>query len=328
MAPILTVRGLTTVFGTGTHELRALDGVDLTVNAGQIVALVGESGSGKSLTGFSINGLLPGDARVTAGSIHLGDTDLRTLPPREMRQVRGRRVGMIFQDPMMTLNPVLRVETQMRDALLAHSPIARGAVRERLVQALAEVGIAAPEQRLRAWPRELSGGMRQRVAIATALLQSPQLVIADEPTTALDVTIQGQILALAQQLCRDRGTALVWITHDLAVVAGIADRVSVMYAGRVVEEGTVGAVLDTPAHPYTRGLIDSVAAGQPKGTRLSMIPGRMPLLSDLPQGCAFAARCAHRAALCDTTRPEPRPTGMGQTVRCHYPLTEPAGAMA
>lgn len=328
MAPVLSVRGLTTVFGNGAHELRALDGVDLTVHAGEIVALVGESGSGKSLTGFSINGLLPGDARVTAGRIELDGTDLRSLSPSQMRGVRGRQVGMIFQDPMMTLNPVLRVETQMRDALRAHDPLPRSALHARLVAALSEVGIAAPEQRLRAWPHELSGGMRQRVAIATALLHSPKLVIADEPTTALDVTIQGQILALAQKLCRERGTALVWITHDLAVVAGIADRVSVMYAGRVVEEGPVDAVLDTPAHPYTRGLIDSVAAGQPKGARLPMIPGRMPLLSDLPPGCAFAARCAHRTALCDTTRPEPRPTGTGQTVRCHYPLTEPAGAMA
>lgn len=328
MAPVLSVRGLTTVFGHGAHELRALDGVDLTVNAGEIVALVGESGSGKSLTGFSINGLLPAAARVTGGSMKLEDTDLRRLTQGEMRHVRGRQVGMIFQDPMMTLNPVLRVETQMRDALLAHVSLPRAKVRARLVAALAEVGIAAPEQRLRAWPHELSGGMRQRVAIATALLHGPQLVIADEPTTALDVTIQGQILALAQRLCRERGTALVWITHDLAVVAGLADRVSVMYAGRVVEEGPVDAVLDTPAHPYTRGLIDSVAASQPKGARLPMIPGRMPLLSDLPQGCAFAARCARRSAVCDVARPEPRATGAGQTVRCHHPLTEPAGALA
>lgn len=328
MAAVLTVRGLTTVFGTGNHQLRALDGVDLTVHAGEIVALVGESGSGKSLTGFSINGLLPGGARVTGGNIHLGDTDMRALPAGKMRQMRGRHIGMIFQDPMMTLNPVLRVETQMRDALCAHNPMPRSAVRARLVAALAEVGIAAPEQRLRAWPHELSGGMRQRVAIATALLHSPQLVIADEPTTALDVTIQGQILALAQKLCRERGTALVWITHDLAVVAGIADRVSVMYAGHVVEEGPVDAVLDTPAHPYTCGLIDSVAASHPKGVRLPMIPGRMPLLSDLPQGCAFAARCVRRSALCDRVRPDPRPIGSGQIVRCHHPLTEIAGASA
>ena len=175
MAPVLSVRGLTTVFGTGTHELRALDGVDLTVHAGEIVALVGESGSGKSLTGFSINGLLPGDARVTGGSVHLGDADLRSLTPRQMRQVRGRQVGMIFQDPMMTLNPVLRVETQMRDALRAHATLDKQAVRARLVAALSEVGIAAPEQRLRAWPHELSGGMRQRVAIATAMLHRPDL---------------------------------------------------------------------------------------------------------------------------------------------------------
>lgn len=325
MRPVLTVRGLTTVFGPPSAPLKALDGVDLTVHAGEFVALVGESGSGKSLTGFSINGLLPDAARVTEGQIRLGDLDLRAQTPPQMRALRGRRVAMIFQDPMMTLNPVLRIETQMYDALSAHERISRSAARPRLVQALSEVGIAAPEERLRAWPHELSGGMRQRVAIATALLHGPELVIADEPTTALDVTIQGQILALVQRLCRDRGTALVWITHDLAVVAGIADRVAVMYAGRVVEEGPVDAVLDTPAHPYTRGLIDSVAASHPRGARLPMIPGRMPMLSELPPGCAFAPRCSRRSPLCDSLAPLPLPGGQAQTVRCHHPLTENTG---
>lgn len=325
MRPVLTVRGLTTVFQATPVPLTALDGVDLTVHQGEFMALVGESGSGKSLTGLSITGLLPATARVTEGEISLGEIDLRAQGGAQMRELRGRKVAMIFQDPMMTLNPVLRVETQMYDALRAHERISRRAARPRLVQALAEVGIAAPEERLRAWPHELSGGMRQRVAIATALLHRPDLVIADEPTTALDVTIQGQILALVQRLCRDRGTALVWITHDLAVVAGIADRVAVMYAGRVVEEGPVDAVLDRPAHPYSRGLIDSVAASHPRGARLPVIPGRMPALTELPPGCAFAPRCSRRTGICDTQPPAPAPAGNAQTVRCHHPLTDAPG---
>jgi peptide/nickel transport system ATP-binding protein len=210
---------------------------------------------------------------------------------------------MIFQDPMMTLNPVLRIETQMTDALRAHESVSRRAARARCIAALEEVGIAAPEERLRAYPHQLSGGMRQRVAIAIALLHGPEIVIADEPTTALDVTIQGQILSVVQRLCREKGTALIWITHDLAVVAGIADRIAVMYAGRIVEQGPVDAILDAPAHPYTRGLIDSVPALHPKGVRLPQIPGRMPSLTELPPGCAFAPRCPRATAACAVPPP-------------------------
>jgi peptide/nickel transport system ATP-binding protein len=319
MEPVLTVRGLRTSFFTGGTELRALDGVDLTVGRGEIVALVGESGSGKSMTGYSITGLVTPPGRVVEGEIRLSGTDLRRLSPEGMRRMRGRRVAMIFQDPMMTLNPVLRIGTQIRDALHAHERPGRRATRERALAALAEVGIADPEARLRAYPHELSGGMRQRVAIAIALLHRPDLVIADEPTTALDVTIQGQILAVVQRLCRERGTALVWITHDLAVVAGIADRIAVMYAGRIVEEGPVDAVLDDPAHPYTRGLIDSVPATHPKGQRLPQIPGRMPSLAELPEGCAFAPRCPRRSAACGR-RPESTAIGPGRVARCFHPL--------
>ncbi len=321
MRPVLSIRGLRTSFLTAAGEVRALDGVDLDVGRGEIVALVGESGSGKSLTGFSINGLLSEPARVVGGEVLLDGTDLLTLGPEALRRVRGRRVAMIFQDPMMTLNPVLRVETQMTDALRAHERVGRRAARARLVTALAEVGIAAPETRLRNYPHQLSGGMRQRVAIAIALLHSPDLVIADEPTTALDVTIQGQILAVVQRLCRERGTALIWITHDLAVVAGIADRIAVMYAGRIVEQGPLDRVLDTPAHPYTRGLIDSVPATHPKGQRLPQIPGRMPALAELPASCAFAPRCPHRTAVC-ATRPEPAEVAPGQVARCFHPLVD------
>ncbi len=319
MAPVLTIRGLRTSFLIGRTELRALDGVDLQVAAGEILALVGESGSGKSITGYSITGLLSEPGRVMGGEVRLGDTDLLTLPAEAMRRIRGRRIAMIFQDPMMTLNPVLRIGTQMTDALRAHGRIGARAARARCIAALEEVGIAAAADRIRAYPHQLSGGMRQRVAIAIALLHGPDLIIADEPTTALDVTIQGQILSVVQRLCRERGTALIWITHDLAVVAGIADRIAVMYAGRIVEEGPVDAILDVPAHPYTRGLIDSVPAAKSRGTRLPQIPGRMPALTELPEGCAFGPRCSRRGAAC-AARPEPRTIAPGRRVRCFHPL--------
>jgi peptide/nickel transport system ATP-binding protein len=300
---VLDIRGLQTAFHIGGRDVRALDGIDLTVGKGEIVALVGESGSGKTITGFSITRLLAAPGRITGGEVRLGGVDLLNLTPEEMRRVRGRRVAMIFQDPMMTLNPVLRIETQMTDALRAHESVSRRAARARCIAALEEVGIAAPEERLRAYPHQLSGGMRQRVAIAIALLHGPEVVIADEPTTALDVTIQGQILSVVQRLCREKGTALIWITHDLAVVAGIADRIAVMYAGRIVEQGPVDAILDAPAHPYTRGLIDSVPASHPKGVRLPQIPGRMPSLTELPPGCAFAPRCPRATAACAVPPP-------------------------
>jgi peptide/nickel transport system ATP-binding protein len=325
--PVLDIQGLRTAFGTPGAEITALDGIDLVVNRGEIVGLAGESGSGKSLTGFAINGLISAPGRVTGGQVLFDGTDLLTLPPEAMRRVRGKRISMIFQDPMMTLNPVLRIETQMRDALRAHIRISRAAARDRCVAALEEVGIAAPAERMRAYPHQLSGGMRQRVAIAIALLHGPDLVIADEPTTALDVTIQGQILAVVQRLCRDRGTALIWITHDLAVVAGIADRLAVMYAGKIVEQGPLDAVLDAPVHPYTRGLIDSVPAASRKGQLLPQIPGRMPVLAALPQGCAFGPRCAHRSPACDT-RPGTREIAPGHQVRCFHPLRPSSEAAA
>ena len=320
MGRVLEVRGLSTSFFVPGAELKALREVDLHVERGEILALVGESGSGKSITGFSINGLLSPPGKVVAGEVRLGDTDLLTLSSEALRQMRGARVAMIFQDPMMTLNPVLRIETQMTDVLRAHGRIGRRAVRARCIAALEEVGIAAPRERLRAYPHQLSGGMRQRVAIATALLNDPEVIIADEPTTALDVTIQGQILALVQRLAKERGTALIWITHDLAVIAGIADRIAVMYAGRVVETGVVDDVIDRPAHPYTRGLIDSVPMANQKGGRLNQIPGRIPTLADLPEGCAFAPRCQRATMACAEPPPEVEVVP-GHTARCFHPLT-------
>ena len=313
---VLAVQGLRTAFDGPRGRVEALRDVSLSVDGGEILGLVGESGSGKSLTGFSITGLLGPGARVTEGSVRLRGRELIGLPAEEMRRIRGRRISMVFQDPMMTLNPVLKVGTQMRDALLSAGPLPRAEVRRRCAEALGEVGIPSPEDRLAAYPHQLSGGMRQRVAIAIALLHGPELVIADEPTTALDVTIQGQILALVQRMCRERGTALVWITHDLAVVAGIADRIAVMYAGQIVEQGSVDDVIDRPAHPYTRGLIDSVPT--PGRRRLSQIPGRMPALTELPEGCAFRPRCPRAAEPCRAPQPM-RPLGPREA-RCCRPL--------
>ncbi|MEM8586647.1 MAG: ABC transporter ATP-binding protein [Pseudomonadota bacterium] len=321
MTHVLELRNLDTSFFTEGGELRALQGVSLTVGSGEILGLVGESGSGKSLTGFSINGLISPPGRVVGGEVLLHGENVLDLSREAMRRIRGQNIAMIFQDPMMTLNPVLRVETQMRDALAAHLSLSRAEARARSIAALDEVGIPSPAERLRAYPHQLSGGMRQRVAIAIALLHQPDLIIADEPTTALDVTIQGQILALVQRLCRERGTALIWITHDLAVVAGIADRIAVMYAGRLVEVGPVDDVLDNPAHPYTAGLMDSVPSRGRRGRRLNQIPGRMPALTSLPEGCAFQPRCSRATDACRAPQ-ELQDIGPERKVRCIHPLTE------
>ncbi|MGH8800372.1 MAG: ABC transporter ATP-binding protein, partial [Casimicrobiaceae bacterium] len=255
---VLTVEGLRTHFFTKSGVIKAVDDVSFSVARGEVLGLVGESGSGKSMTGYSIMGLVDAPGRIVAGQLHFGGSDLARLPPAAMRRLRGNRIAMIFQDPMMTLNPVLRIETQMVETVLAHRRVPRPAARARARAALLQVGIASPDARLAAYPHQFSGGMRQRVAIAIALLNDPDLIIADEPTTALDVTIQGQILFEMQKLTRESGAALIWITHDLSVIAGLADRVCVMYAGRIVEQGTTADVLGAPRHPYTRGLLDSV----------------------------------------------------------------------
>jgi peptide/nickel transport system ATP-binding protein len=235
-----------------------------------------------------------------------------------MRHLRGSKIAMIFQDPMMTLNPVLRIDTQMIEAVRAHADVSRAAAYDRARETLVAVGMASPDERLRAYPHQFSGGMRQRVAIAIALLNEPDLIIADEPTTALDVTIQAQILFEAQKLCRDTGTAMIWITHDLTVVAGLADRICVMYAGRDVEHGTVDEVLDTPLHPYTHGLIGSVPSRNRRGRPLEQIPGMTPSMLDLPPGCAFRARCPRAAGEC-MQEPPVAAHGAGRTARCFYP---------
>jgi peptide/nickel transport system ATP-binding protein len=322
--PVLVVEGLRTHFFTKAGVVKAVDDVSFTVDRGEVLGLVGESGSGKSMTGYSLMGLIDPPGRIVGGSIVLDGIDLRALDAEAQRHMRGNRVAMIFQDPMMTLNPVLRIDVQMIEAILAHRKVSKDVARTRAREALVRVGIPSPDERLVAYPHQFSGGMRQRVAIAIALLNSPDLIIADEPTTALDVTIQGQILYEMQKLARESGTALIWITHDLSVVAGLADRVCVMYAGRIVEEGTCAQVLGHPVHPYTQGLLDSVPANNERGHRLKQIPGMTPSLLDLPPGCPFRERCAYATAICAES-PEMRAVGgPGQTVRCFHPLPVPA----
>ena len=300
---LLDVRNLQTHFVTGQGIARAVDDVSFHLQPGEILGLVGESGSGKSMTGFSILGLVDAPGKVVGGQVFFKGEYLLTMDAERLRGLRGNRIAMIFQDPMMTLNPVLRIDTQMIETLQAHQDISHAAAYDRALEVLGEVGIPSPAERLRAYPHQFSGGMRQRVAIAIALLNRPDLIIADEPTTALDVTIQSQILALVQELCRERQTSLIWITHDLSVVAGLADRVAVMYAGKIVETGTVEATLNHPSHPYTQGLLGAIPALHQRGTPLHLIPGNTPSLVNLPTGCAFAERCPQAHAACSVSPP-------------------------
>ena len=255
---VLDVDNLHTHFFTRRGLVRAVDGISFHVRKGEVLGLIGESGSGKSVTGFSIMRLVDAPGRIVEGQIRFLGQDLASLSEGQMRNLRGSRIAMIFQDPMMTLNPVLRIDTQMIDAVLAHDKVSKAEARIRARDALGKVGIPSPEERLKAYPHQFSGGMRQRVAIAIAMLHKPELLIADEPTTALDVTIQGEILSEMQKLCKETGTSLIWITHDLAVVAGLAHSICVMYAGKIVEYGSVDDVLDRPLHPYTQGLLRSI----------------------------------------------------------------------
>ena len=321
---LLQVRDLATHFSTRAGLAKAVDGVSFNVAAGEIVGLVGESGSGKSVTGYSILGLIDPPGRIAAGSVRLDGEELIGMPHARLRTLRGRRVAMVFQDPMSTLNAVLRVSAQMQLAMLAHGKPSAGEMRQRSLAALARVGIPDPERRLDAYPHELSGGMRQRVAIAIAFLNNPALVICDEPTTALDVSIQAQILVEMKTLVREAGVGLLWISHDLATVSVLASRLLVMYAGRIIEEGPTAEVLQRPRHPYTRGLIDSMPSRAAPGQDLVQIPGATPSLTNLPSGCAFRARCAHASAVCSTA-PEQTVEG-ARAWRCHHPMQTLAAA--
>jgi len=317
--PTLKLANLKTHFFTRDGAVKSVDGVEFEVNAGEVLGLVGESGSGKSVTGFSILGLIDPPGRIVDGRILYRGEDLAKATPERLRALRGRNIAMVFQDPMMTLNPVLRVDTQMIEAVRAHDKVDDATARTRALEALAQVGIPSPEARLRSYPHQFSGGMRQRVAIAIALLNRPDLIVADEPTTALDVTIQGQILFEMRKLCRDTGTALIWITHDLAVVAGLADRIAVMYAGRIVEHGPTATILERPRHPYTRGLIGSVPTRGHRGQALFQIPGMAPSPLRLPPGCAFQPRCDRATDAC-ATMPDLSDMAPGHQARCWHPV--------
>ena len=317
--PVLTVEDLKTHFFTKAGVVKAVDGVSFSVDAGKVLGLVGESGSGKTVTGFSIMGLVEPPGRIVSGKILLEGEDLLADNGAAMRSLRGGRLAMIFQDPMMTLNPVLRIDTQMIESVLAHQKVSHENARELARNALGRVGIPSPEERLKAYPHQLSGGMRQRVAIAIALLNNPRVIIADEPTTALDVTIQAQIIYEVQKLARETGTALVWVTHDLSVIAGLADEVCVMYAGRIVESGPTGDLLDRPQHPYTAGLIASIPSRNVRGKPLHQIPGMTPSLLKLKPGCAFRERCSHADAACEQT-PEITRSTPARTLRCLHPV--------
>jgi peptide/nickel transport system ATP-binding protein len=300
MTALLKVANLVTEFGGGKGRpgLRAVNDVSFTVKRGRVLGLVGESGSGKSVTGFSIMRLLEKPGRIAGGQVLFDGADIASCSDEEMRRLRGKRIAMVFQDPMMTLNPVLTVGTQMVEAVLAHDKVSKAVARQRSREALALVGIPSPEERLSAYPHQFSGGMRQRVAIAIAMLHRPDLIIADEPTTALDVTIQSQIISEFQKLAEESNTAVIWITHDLAIVSRLADDIAVMYAGRLVETGPVSAVLTDPRHPYTAGLIASVPSQNSRGQPLRQIPGMTSAINRLPQGCSFRTRCDRATAEC------------------------------
>jgi peptide/nickel transport system ATP-binding protein len=317
---VLEVSQLQTHFFTRQGVVKAVDGVDFSLDQGQVLGLVGESGSGKSVTGFSILRLIDAPGKVVGGRILFHGQDLAELPESAMRSIRGNRIAMIFQDPLMTLNPVLRIDTQMVEAVQSHHRVSRKAALARAAEALTRVGIPSARERLTAYPHQFSGGMRQRVAIAIALLNEPDLIIADEPTTALDVTIQSQILSEVQVLTRDTGTALIWITHDLAVVSGMADEVAVMYAGRIVESGPTADVLKHPKHPYTHGLLGSIPGHGQRGQRLQQIPGMAPNMAHLPAGCAFAPRCAQASDLCRSQSPKLQIIDVQRVLRCHHPV--------
>jgi len=304
MTALLEVKDLHVEFPTRRGVLRALDGVSLSIDAGEVLGVVGESGAGKSLTGAAIIGLLEPPGRIAGGEIRLEGSRIDNLPAEQMRQLRGRRIGAIFQDPLTTLNPLYSVGRQLVETMQTHLPLSDAEARKRAVGWLEEVGIPAAAQRVNGYPHEFSGGMRQRVVIALALCAEPRLVIADEPTTALDVSVQAQIITLLKRLTREHGTAVMLITHDMGVIAETADRVAVMYAGRVAEIGPVGAVVKQPAHPYSAGLMGSIPSVAYKVDRLAQIDGAMPRLTAIPPGCAFNSRCGSVFERCRWERPE------------------------
>ena len=320
---LLDVRNLSVEFPQRRGVLKALDQVSFSIEAGEILGLVGESGAGKSLTGASIIGLLEPPGRISEGEISLGGQRIDALPAEAMRHVRGKRIGAIFQDPLTSLNPLLSVGHQLTQTILAHLPVSAQEARQRAVQLLQDTGIPAAAERMSHYPHQFSGGMRQRVVIALALAAEPELIIADEPTTALDVSIQAQIIELLKRLCHQRGAAVMLITHDMGVIAEACDRVGVMYAGRLVEVGAVQQVIHAAHHPYSRGLMASIPSTEVTRERLHQIPGSMPRLTAIPGGCAFHPRCEHASAQCVSARPvlaQDSTSGSHHPVACWHPL--------
>jgi peptide/nickel transport system ATP-binding protein len=304
MPPLLEVRDLIVEFPTRRGMLRALDRVSFEIAPGEVLGVVGESGAGKSMTGAAIIGLLEPPGRVADGAIFLRGQRIDNLPAREMRKIRGKRIGAIFQDPLTTLNPLYTVGRQLTETMQTHLDIDAAEARRRAIGWLEMVGIPAASERIDAYPHQFSGGMRQRVVIALALCAEPEMVVADEPTTALDVSIQAQVIALLKRLTREKGTSVMLITHDMGVIAETADRVAVMYAGRVVEVGPVRSVVKAAAHPYSAGLMASIPPLSHKVDLLPQIDGAMPRLNAIPQGCAYNPRCPHVFDRCRVERPE------------------------
>ncbi|OPY97603.1 methionine ABC transporter ATP-binding protein [Bradyrhizobium sacchari] len=325
--PVLSVRNLQVEFASRRGTLRAIDDVSFDIAKGEVLGVVGESGAGKSVTGLAVIGLIDPPGRIAGGEIHLAGLRVDNLPAEEMRRVRGKRIGMIFQDPLTSLNPLYKVGDQIVETIRTHLSLSESAARRRAIDLLAEVGIPAPEKRIDGYPHEFSGGMRQRVVIALAICAEPELIIADEPTTALDVSVQAQIISLIKRLGRDHGTAVMLVTHDMGVIAETSDRVAVMYAGRVAEIGPVQDVVKNPLHPYAKGLMGAIPTLAGEDKRLVQIPGSMPRLSAIPRGCSFNPRCAFAFDRCRVERPEPLPRGT-QSVACHLYDTVPAESAA
>jgi peptide/nickel transport system ATP-binding protein len=319
--PVLSVRNIQVEFATRRATLRAIDGVSFDIAKGEVLGVVGESGAGKSVTGLAVIGLLDPPGRISGGEIRLSGLRIDHLPPEDIRRIRGKRIGMIFQDPLTSLNPLYKIGDQIVETIKTHTSLSESAARKRAIDLLAEVGIPAPDKRIDGYPHEFSGGMRQRVVIALAICAEPELIIADEPTTALDVSVQAQIITLIKRLGRDHGTAVMLVTHDMGVIAETCDRVAVMYSGRVAEIGPVGDVVRNPLHPYAKGLMGAIPTLAGDDKRLVQIPGAMPRLSAIPPGCSFNPRCNFVFDRCRVERPEPIRQG-AQAVACH--LFEPS----
>ncbi len=317
---LLTVRDLHTYFHTFSGTVRAVNGVSFEIGAGEIMGLVGESGGGKSVVGFSILGLIDSPGQIESGEILLDGEDLVQADEARLQDIRGRDISMVFQDPMTSLNPLHTVGQQMDEVLRLHTDLGADARRQACIEMLESVGISRAAERLKAYPHQFSGGMRQRVVIAIAMLAQPRLIIADEPTTALDVTIQSQILKLMRAQIAEKGASMILITHDLAVVSEMADHITVLYCGNVVERGRTRELIETPAHPYTRGLIDSIPDTTARHDRLRQIPGSVPDIRNLPKGCNFRDRCPRAQAICAEVEPTLAAQHGSIEAACHFPL--------